>query len=72
MKQLGDLAIVVYKHSDCMLQIYNHRAIVHTGAGSDRKSFSFNANDKDCISEVISYLNFATPITNINIEKFGG
>ena len=72
MKQLGDLAIVVYKHSDCMLQIYKQRATVHTGAGNARKSFSFNASNEDCIREVISYLNFGTPVTNINIEKFGG
>ena len=68
MKQLGNLAIVANNHPDCMLQIYNGKATIHTGAGNERKSFSFDAMDDNCVNEMIAYLNFGTPIKNINIK----
>lgn len=68
MKQLGNLAIAAASHADCMLQIYDGRATIHTDAGNDRKSFSFDAMNDDCINEMIAYLNFGIPIKNINIK----
>lgn len=68
MKQLGNLAIVAASHVDCMLQIYDGKATIYIGAGTERKSFSCDAMDDDCINEMIAYLNFGTPIKNINMK----
>lgn len=63
MKQLGNLALVVAKHKDCMLQIYDEEATVHTGRGTERRSFSCNVWDDERINKIIAHLNFGTEIT---------
>ena len=63
MKQLGNLAVVVAKHKDCMLQIYDEEATVHTGHGTERKSFSCNVWDDERINKIIAHLNFGTEVT---------
>ena len=63
MKQLGNLAVVVAKHKDCMLQIYDDEATVHTGCGTERKSFCCNVWDDERISKIIAHLNFGTVVT---------
>ena len=65
MKQLGNLAIVVAKHKGCMLQIYDEEATVHTGCGTERKSFSCNVWDDERISKIIAHLNFGTEIEQV-------
>lgn len=62
MKQLGNLAIVVAKHRDCMLQIYDEEATVHTECGTERRSFSCNVWDDERINKIIAHLNFGTEI----------
>ena len=65
MKQLGNLAVVVAKHKDGMLQIYDEEATVHTGSGTERKSFSCNVWDDERISKIIAHLNFGTEIEEV-------
>ena len=62
MKQLGNLAIVVANHNECMLQIYNEKVTVHTGQGNDRKSYFCNVWDDDMINKIIAHINFGTEI----------
>ena len=65
MKQLGNLAEVVAKHKDCMLQIYDEEATVHTGHGTERKSFSCNVWDDERINKIIAHLNFGTDVEQV-------
>ena len=58
MMQLGNLAIVVANHEDCLLQIYDSEVTVHTGQGTDRRSISCSVHDNDSINKIIAYLNF--------------
>lgn len=58
MKQLGNLAVVVAKHKDCMLQIYNDEATVYTGQGNERRSYSTSVWDDEKIKGIIWCLNF--------------
>ena len=60
MMQLGNLAIVAANHKDCMLQIYDKKAIIHTGEGTERRTLSCDINDSESISKIIAYLNFGT------------
>ena len=60
MKQLGNLAVVAAKHEGCLLQIYNDKAIIHTGSGNARKSFICNVWDDNRILEIVNILNFGT------------
>lgn len=62
MKQLGNLAIVAASHKDCLLQIYNEQAIIHTGEGNERKAFTCNVWDDERISEIVSYINFGEKV----------
>jgi len=64
-KQLGNLAVVVAKHKDCMLQIYDEEATVHTGSGTERKSFSCNVWDDERINKIIAHLNFGTEVEQV-------
>ena len=65
MKQLGNLAVVVAKHKECMLQFYDEEATVHTGHGTERKSFSCNVWDDERINKIIAHLNFGTEIEEV-------
>lgn len=65
MKQLGNLAVVVAKHPECMLQIYQGEATVHTGSGTERRSLSCNVWDDDAISKIIAHLNFGTEVESV-------
>lgn len=58
MKQLGNLAVAAAKHTDCLLQIYNGEAIVHTGSGNERKTLYCDVWDDNRIGEIVEYLNF--------------
>ena len=62
MKQLGNLAVVVAKHKDCMLQIFDEEATVHTGCGNERKSYTCNVWDDESINAIIAHLNFGKQI----------
>jgi len=46
-----------------MLQIYDEEATVHTGSGTERKSFSCNVWDDERINKIIAHLNFGTEVT---------
>ncbi len=62
MKQLGNLAIVVANHKDCLLQIYDESATVFVGQGSERRNYSCNVWDDEYINKIIAFLNFGTEI----------
>ena len=62
MKQLGNLAVVAANHKQCMLQIYDEDATVHTGCGNERKSYTCNVWDDQSISAIIAHLNFGKQI----------
>lgn len=62
MKQLGNLAVAVANHKQCMLQIYDENATVHTGCGTERKSYTCNVWDDESIRAIIAHLNFGKQI----------
>lgn len=66
MKQLGNLAIVAAKQENCMLQIYNGEATVHTGSGNERQTVSCGVWDDEYIDKIIAFLNFGTEIREDN------
>ena len=62
MKELGNLAVVAAKQEDCMLQIYQGVAVVHTGKGNERRSASCGVWDDERICKIIAYLNYGKEI----------
>lgn len=64
--KLGELAVVVSRCNNCMLQIYNNEVVVHTGEGNERKTFICNISDNETIARVITFLNSGTKNTNIS------
>ena len=58
MKQIGNLAAVVANNRECLLQIFNGEAIVHTGSGNDRETLYCSVFDDEKINEIIEHLNF--------------
>ena len=64
MKQLENLAIVIAKHPEAMMQIYDEKVSVHTGTGTERKTLSCNVWNDNYIDGIIAYLNFGTEIND--------
>lgn len=62
MKQLGNLAIVVANHKECLLQIHDEEVTIHVGQGAERRYISCNVWDDDYINKIIAFLNFGTEI----------
>lgn len=60
MKQLGNLAAAVANKQNCLLQIYDGKAIVHTGSGNERKTLYCDVWDDERISGIVEYINFGT------------
>ena len=58
MKQLGNLATAVANKENCLLQIYDGKAIVHTGSGNERKTLYCGVWDDDRICDIVEYINF--------------
>ena len=58
MKQLGNLAAAVANKENCLLQIYDGKAIVHTGSGNERKTLYCGVWDDDRIRDIVEYINF--------------
>ena len=58
MKQIGNLAAVVANKNECLLQIFNGEAIVHTGTGNERQTMYCSVFDDEKINEIIEHLNF--------------
>ncbi len=65
MKKLYELTKCVVDHRDCMMQIYDGKIMLHTGAGKDRKSFSCGTNDKNGVVLMINHLKSLEPVRNI-------
>ena len=60
MKQIGNLAAVVANKNECLLQIFNGEAIVHSGTGNERQTMYCSVFDDEKINEIIEHLNFGT------------
>ncbi len=58
MKELGNLAIVCARRPDVLMQIYDGRVSVHTGAGPARSVLYTGWDDDAEICRAIHELNF--------------
>lgn len=60
MRKICHLPLVVNKHKDCLMQIYNGEVTIHTGAGNERTSVTCGIFEDDVIECIIDYLNYGT------------
>jgi len=58
LKQLGNLAIVCAQRPEVLMQLYEHKVVIHLGQGPERETLIALWDDDEKISDMIRELNF--------------